>query len=260
MYDRILSNRRPGASARQRPPGMVPLDWQVQREWTSLHERLRPEPARPGSADAPAADAQTAEAPTAELRATAASTPVQAAPRSQPGWTVGERLVAAGLVLVALMLVGFARLQGDGVQRAQLRERIDHLAVQQEHDRARATERAARQDQRQAAFASQVHSLIRPPLAYQHGRELLSAGRWADAEAAFGPLLYSGIPDALRADVLKMSAQANAMAGNCNLMASRLTALKRIAPGEPVLRKRDELMRRCVSDRQSMAIGLAGSG
>ncbi|MGY0193777.1 hypothetical protein ACWA7J_01740 [Leptothrix sp. BB-4] len=168
--------------------------------------------------------------------------------------------MAAGLLLVALLLVKFAWVQHDGVQRSELSERIDHLAVQQDRDRAQATERATRQEQRYATFVRQTQTLVHPPTAWQHGRELMAAGRWADAEAAFGPMLFSGIPDALRADVLLQSAQANAMSGNCGLMAARLTALQRIAPREPVLRQRDELMRRCTADRRHRSMAMAGAG
>jgi hypothetical protein len=230
------------------------LNWAAQREWQSLHQRLN----EPGH-ERPRPEAPKPEAPSESPEAEAPD------PKTQPSrWASSTLTLVVGALMVLLLFMLFLQLQWDGIERASLRARDVELALQQDRDRQQAREGAARLAQRITQVAAQSQTLLRPPSAYQHGRDLMNAGRWTDAEAVFAPLLFTGIPDALRVDVLLNSAQANAMAGNCNLMAARLEALRRISPRDPVLLKREALMRRCLFDRRARAqersMALAGAG
>lgn len=104
------------------------------------------------------------------------------------------------------------------------------------------------QNRRIESLQAELREVRQPPSVLRDAQDLLRAGRYADAEAAFGRFLAEN-PHSRLADIaLRESALAAVAAGKCNFAASRLVALRRIAPNDATALRANQIVADCRRD------------
>jgi hypothetical protein len=241
----------------------------TQRELNALLRRVRARPEKPSMRTPPVSDQpptdQVREEPAHPTRpgsgendghverpmpAAASTSPkpatvpaVLAEDKSKAPIMLGIALAAFALLALALHLGAIDRISkiGNRVTAVEKhRQGLDELIAQ----------RLATQDQRISQVAAHLDEVRHPSAPFKDAQDLMAAGRYMDAEAAYGALLASRPTSSLSPVIAGNSAIANAMLGQCSMVDARLAQLRAIKPKDTLLSRSAELAAECGRQRR----------
>lgn len=148
--------------------------------------------------------------------------------------------IAVGMGLAAIVTA--AGLWGNVVTT---RERVERLETRVPA-LSRELQRSIRdQDRRIAELHAEWTQFSRPSTVFTEAGDLMKAGRWVDAEAAYSRFLIQHPGSRLDDLALRGAAVAAAMAGNCNLATSRLATLRKRFPNDATGLRGEQVLSEC---------------
>jgi TolA-binding protein len=191
---------------------------------------------------APAPDSGPDYADTVAGQGSSANTTTEIAiEKHSPPLLIGAAIMLSAVALFSSILVYHlhdGQLTSQAKELTLQRNTVSKLALDV---RAQGVETATRL----AALQRLVAEVKYPPPAFDEAQNLVRAGRYADAEAAYHAFLLRS-PDSRVADVaLHNAAVASAMRNNCAMSATYLIRLKKQFPESPLLIQSKNLVSQC---------------
>lgn len=157
---------------------------------------------------------------------------------------LGVALAAFALLALALHLGAIDRISQVGNRLTELEQRgrgLEKLIAQ----------RLLTQDQRIAQLAGHLDEARYPSAPFKDAQDLMAAGRYMDAESAYGALLASRPTSSLSPVVAGNSAIANAMLGQCSMVKTRLAQLRAMRPQDSLLARGTDLLSECARQQRA---------
>lgn len=247
----------------------------TQRELNALLRRVRAAPelprlrTQPSSNWAPAdwvsSQPTSPESPTIRDNQEDSRRPIRAADSAAPQSMTVPVVIAkahakSGLITMGIALAAFALL-ALGLHLAAI-DRISQIAhrftalqqVGQGLDKLVA-QRLATQCQRINDLSRHLDEARYPSAPFKDAQDLMAAGRFLDAEAAYGALLASRPTSSLSPIIAGNSAVANAALGRCQMVRTRLAQLRAMRPQDSLLARSDELLAECARKQRETLRG-----
>jgi hypothetical protein len=150
-----------------------------------------------------------------------------------------------GVALAGFALLAFALNLGAIDRIAQVGNRVTTLEQRGQGLEKLVAQRLAMQEQRINDIGRHLDEARYPSAPFKDAQDLMAAGRYLDAESAYGALLASRPTSSLSPIVAGNSAVANAILGRCPMVKTRLAQLRALRPQDSLLARSQELLVEC---------------
>lgn len=255
--------RKPSFGAGPRRPADARLDREVlsttQRELNALLRRVRARPEIPGlrappvNDRAPPDDSVTGDDDKLARQPKPAAAYAAAKPTTVAAGIAEDNsktaLMMLGVALAAFALLALALHLGAIDRISQVGNRLTVLEQRGQGLEKLIAQRLLTQDQRITQLAGHLDEARYPSAPFKDAQDLMAAGRYMDAESAYGALLASRPTSSLSPLVLGNSAVANAILGRCTMVSTRLAQLRAMRPQDSLLARSTDLLSECARRR-----------
>jgi hypothetical protein len=159
-------------------------------------------------------------------------------------------IIGLGVAVATFALLAFALHLGAMERIGRLATRVSNIEEQRHGLQRLITERLLVQDKKVAGIAAHLEEARHPSGEFKNAQDLMAAGRYVEAEAAYSALLASRPGSVLSPTIAANAALANAMLGKCSMMRTRLAQLTALRPQDQLLQHRELLAAECSRRRR----------
>jgi hypothetical protein len=186
-------------------------------------------------------------------RLVSTATSATAQPMTAPA-AISKRESKAGFIVLGMSMAAFALLAlalhlGAMNRISQVGKRLTLLEQRGQGLEKMIAQRLQTQDQRITQMVGHLDEARYPSAAFKDAQDLMAAGRYIDAESAYGALLASRPTSSLSPVVAGNSAIANAMLGQCSMVKTRLAQLRAMRPQDSLLARSTDLLAECARQK-----------